>query len=36
MQLDVASWISTGYNMLGGWLIMLVISIDRKPAKGGM
>lgn len=30
MRLVMASSISTGHYMLGGWLIMLVISIDRK------
>ena len=33
MQLVVAAMIWTGYNTLGGWLIMLVWSIDRESVK---
>ena len=33
MQLEVAALIWTGYNTLGGWLIMLVLFMDREFAQ---
>jgi len=33
MQLEVAALIWTGYNTLGGWLIMLVLSMNPEFAK---
>ena len=36
MQLEVAALIWTGYNTLGGWLVMLVLFMDREFAKYGI
>ena len=33
MQLEVAALIWTAYNPLGGWLVMLIQSLDRQFAK---